>query len=73
LFIDLYCSYFLERSQSARVTLAKAIELCQQPDKDLEEELMDSGAYATHVDEAVTDTCQENDDKSKREKREKPV
>jgi len=53
--------------------LAKAIELCQQPDKDLEEELMDSGAYATHVDEAVTGTCQENDDKGKREKREKPV
>lgn len=27
------CSYFLERSQSARVTLAKAIELCPDPDE----------------------------------------
>ncbi|XP_052783474.1 probable ubiquitin carboxyl-terminal hydrolase FAF-X isoform X2 [Mya arenaria] len=45
--------YFLERSQSARVTLAKAIELCPDPDEDQEEELTDGDADTSHPEETL--------------------
>ncbi|XP_052214421.1 probable ubiquitin carboxyl-terminal hydrolase FAF-X [Dreissena polymorpha] len=43
--------YFLERSQSARVTLAKAIELCPDPDEEEGEELTDDQEPGGHHDD----------------------
>ncbi|KAL4220567.1 putative ubiquitin carboxyl-terminal hydrolase FAF-X [Mactra antiquata] len=44
--------YFLERSQSARVTLAKAIELCPDPEEDQEDAELTDEQEGSHIEES---------------------
>ncbi|XP_053404353.1 probable ubiquitin carboxyl-terminal hydrolase FAF-X isoform X2 [Mercenaria mercenaria] len=56
--------YFLERSQSARVTLAKAIELCPDPEEDQEDADLTDDQEGSHLDDSQQGVSQEDSERS---------